>query len=123
MNFSNKNKEFTELENLTGLRWSSPSVFYFPKASPWLPLFSDTILELRQNGIFAWIEWRWHMKNPEPNESCVSDHGLGYQRTLFLFTILGLGAITSIISAFVEKLASKIALNKEINQLKFDHTK
>ena len=98
-------------------------MFYFPKASPWLPLFSDAILELRQNGVFAWIEWRWHMKNPEPNESCVTDHGLGYKRTIFLFTILGLGAITSIISAFVEKLASKIALNKEINQLNFDHAK
>ena len=63
------------------------------------------------------------MKNPEPNESCVTDHGLGYQKTIFLFTILGLGAITSIVSAFVEKLANKIALKKEINQLKFDHVK
>ena len=89
--------------------WASQDVVYFPRASPWLPLFSDTIMEMRQNGVFARIERRW--RNQEPNESCVVDQGLGYKRTILLFTILGLGAVASISTAFMEKLASKMDLN------------
>ena len=88
-------------------------MFYFPKESPWLPLFFETILEMHQSGVFAWMERRWNINNPEPNESCVKEQGLGYDRTILLFTILGLGAIASISTVSMEKLASKIALNNQ----------
>ena len=95
------------------VRYPSLSVFYFPRDSPWLPLFFNTVLEMRQSGVSAWIERRWNLNSPEPKENCdhVTSSGVGYKRTVLLFTILGLGAIASISTVVIEMLANKIALN------------
>ena len=98
---------------IAGLRYPTQSVLYFARDSPWLPLFFDTVLEIRQSGVYAWIERKWNFNSPEPKESCVEEKGtrVGYKGTVLLFTILGLGAIASISTAFIEMLANKIALN------------
>ena len=97
---------------ITDVRYPSKSVFYFAKDSPWLPLFFNTVLEMRQSGVSAWIERKWNLNSPEPKENCVGTSSrVEFKRTVLLFTILGLGAIASISTVFIEMLANKIALN------------